>query len=102
MLLVPIGPEIIFVSLPGNPLSYVYSLLQCYPPLVPNSLRQRFDQSYHPFQEFHPGKHLKNERQCSLPRTSIYTDLGWIIEIPDLENVIMDASNAIRQPMPLK
>ena len=34
---------------------------------------------------------------------SIHTDLGWIVKIPDLENVvIMDASNAIDQRMPLK
>ena len=32
----------------------------------------------------------------------LYTDLGWIIKILDLENVIMDTSNAIDQLMPLK
>jgi hypothetical protein len=29
-------------------------------------------------------------------------DLYWVIEIPNLENVVMDASNAIAQWMPLK
>jgi hypothetical protein len=84
-------------ALPRNPLNYVYSLLQCYPLLVPkNIMRQRFDQSYHPFKEFRPGKYLECEGQCSFPRMSIHTtDFGWILKIPDLENVIMDACNAI-------
>ena len=30
------------------------------------------------------------------------TDLRWIVKIPDLENVIMDTSNAIDQTMPFK
>jgi hypothetical protein len=33
---------------------------------------------------------------------SIQTDLGWIVKIPDLENIIMDACNAIDQLMLLK
>jgi hypothetical protein len=65
-------------------------------------MRQKFDQSYYPFKEFLPGKYLENERQCSFPRTSIHTDLGWIVKIPDLEKVVMDACSAIDQPMPLK
>jgi hypothetical protein len=66
-------------------------------------MRQRFDQSYHPFKEFLPGKYLEGEGRCLFPRMSIHTtDLGWIVKIPDLENVIMDACNAIDQPMPLK
>ena len=65
-------------------------------------MRQRFDQSHHPFKEFRPGKYLENEHQCPFPRMSIHTDLGWIVKIPDLENVIMDACNAIDQSMPSK
>ena len=83
-------------ALPGNPLRYVHSLLQCYPPLVPNNLfRQKFDQSHHAFKKFLPGKYLENERQLPFPRMSIHTDLGRIVKIPDLEKVIMDACNAI-------
>jgi hypothetical protein len=90
-------------ALQRNKSSYVYSLLKCYPPLVPNNvIRQRFNQPHHPFKEFLPGKYLENEYRCSYPRMSIHTDLGWIVKIPDLENVIMDASNAIDQPMPLE
>ena len=91
-------------ALPRNPLSYAYSLLQRYPPLVPNNLiRQRFYQFHHPFKKFLSGKYLENECRCSFPRTSIiYTDLEWIVKIPDLENVIMDACNAIDQSIPLK
>ena len=63
-------------TLPRNQLiSHVYSLLQCYPPLrlVPNNLiRQRLDQSYHPFQEFLSGKYLENERQRVYPPSSQY------------------------------
>ena len=33
---------------------------------------------------------------------SIHTDLQWIVKIPDLENIITDACNAIDQPMPFK
>ena len=62
--------------------------------------RQRFNQSYHPFKGFLPGKYLENERQRSFPRMSIDTDLERIVKIPDLENVIIDACNAIDQPMP--
>jgi hypothetical protein len=63
-----------------------------------------FDQSYHPFQEFLPRKYLENKHQCSFYRKSIHTasDLEWIVKIPDLENVIMDACNAIDQRMPLE
>jgi len=32
----------------------------------------------------------------------VRTDLEWIVEIPDFENVVMDALNAIDQWMPLK
>ena len=65
-------------------------------------MRQRFDQSHHPFKEFGPREYLENEHQCPFPRMSIHTDLGWIVKIPDLENVIMDACNAIDQSMPSK
>jgi hypothetical protein len=65
-------------------------------------ITQRFDKSYHPFQEILPGKQLENERQCSFPRMSIRTDLVWIVEIPDLENIVVDARNAIGQRVPLK
>jgi hypothetical protein len=54
-------------------------------------MRQRFDQSYHPFTKFLPGKHLKDVTCSFFPKMSIHTDLGWIVKIPDLENVIMDA-----------
>ena len=93
-------------TLPRKPLSYVYSLLRCYPPLAPNNLirrcSQRFDQFQHPFRKFLPGKYLENERLCLFPRMSIHTNLQWIVKIPNLENIIMNACNAIDQPMPIE
>jgi hypothetical protein len=36
------------------------------------------------------------------PGRQVRTDLEWIVEIPDFENVVMDALNAIDQWVPLK
>jgi hypothetical protein len=38
----------------------------------------------------------------SFPRDINGADLEWVVEIPDFENVVMDAGNAIAQRMPLK
>jgi hypothetical protein len=38
----------------------------------------------------------------SFPRDINRADLEWVVEIPDFENVVMDAGNAIAQRMPLK
>ena len=65
-------------------------------------MRQRFQHVHHTFKKFLPGKYLENDRQCLFPRMSIHADLSRIVKIPDLENVIMDACNAIDQPIPLK
>jgi hypothetical protein len=54
------------------------------------------------FKNSSPESSWRIERQCSFPRKSTHTDLEWIVKIPNLDNVIMDACNAIDQPMPFK
>ena len=62
----------------------------------------RLDKSQNPFQEVLSGKQLKNKCQPLGPESINGTDLEWVVEIPDLENVFMYAANAVGQRTPLK